>query len=126
MSQRGKSRLREAAVSALLSESTIEKAAEKAGVSKRTLLRWMKDPQFRQQYSTAKAECLKMASAILVRNSAKAADTLFEIFSAKRGKANQAARVSAATNNLRLAHEAFELEDLSERIANLEKNLATT
>jgi len=90
--QEGKARLREAAISALLSASTIQGAAKKAGVSRRTLLRWMKEPDFRTEYAQAKSEILRMASAILVRSSAKAALTLAEIFSNKWGRENQAAR----------------------------------
>jgi hypothetical protein len=51
LSQRGKSRFRELAINALLSESTIEDAAAKATISKRTLLRWLKEPEFREQYA---------------------------------------------------------------------------
>lgn len=124
--QEGKSRFREAAINALLSENTIEKAAEKAKVSKRTLLRWMQEPNFRADYARAKANVLKMASAILVRNSAKAALVLAEIFSSEKGGLHQSARVAAAIGNIRLAREAFELESLEERITALEENLRAT
>lgn len=121
MSQTGKSRFREKAIAALLSESSIEDAATKAGVSKRTLLRWMKDPGFRAEYAEAKADALKMASAILTRNASRAALVLAEVFSSKDGKLYQASRVTAAIGNIRLAHEAFQLESLEERVRKLEE-----
>jgi hypothetical protein len=121
MARAGKTRLREAAINALLSASTIQGAAKKASVSKRTLLRWMKDPDFRKEYAEAKADALKMASAILTRNSAKAASVLCEIFSNRRGRLNQASRVTAAIGNIRLAHESAELEDFEERLSALER-----
>jgi hypothetical protein len=121
MIRAGKTRLREAAINALLSADTIEKAANKAGISKRTLLRWMKKPEFRAQYAETKSEALKMASGILARNATKAALVLAEIFSLKKGRQNQAARVTAAMGCIRLAHESFELEDLEQRIRKLEQ-----
>src|ERR1700739_1605886 len=121
MIRAGKTRLSEKAINALLSENTIEKAAKKANISKRTLLRWMAEPEFRAAYAQAKADILKMASAVLTRNSAKAARVLAESFSSKKGKANQSARVRAAMGSIRLAHEAFELENLEERIRKLEE-----
>jgi hypothetical protein len=117
----GKARLREAAITALLTTNSIQAAAKKAGVSRRTLLRWMKDPDFRKEYAEAKSDALKVASAILVRSSAKAALVLAEIFSNKRGRLNQASRVSAAIGCLRLAHESFELENFEERLSTLER-----
>lgn len=120
MSGRDKNRFREQAINALMSETTIERAARKAQISKSTLLRWMKDPEFRRAYAEAKADCLRMASAILTRNSAKAAVVLAEIFKCKRGKFNQSSRVSAAIGTIRLSHEAFSLEVLEERISKLE------
>jgi hypothetical protein len=121
MVREGKTRLRDAALNALLTENTLEKAARKSGISKRTLIRWMKEPDFRGQYAEAKADALKMASAILTRNASKAALVLAEIFSSKKGKLYQASRVTAAIGNIRLAHEAFELESLEERVRKLEE-----
>jgi len=119
--QEGKARLRGAAISALLSASTIQGAARKAGISKRTLLRWLRDPVFRSEYSQAKGDALKMATAILVRNSSRAAVTLGEIFSNKWGRENQAARVSAAALTLKLAQSAIEMEDFDARLRALEE-----
>jgi hypothetical protein len=121
MVREGKTRLWEQAINALLTTNTIEKAAKKVEISKSTLLRWMADPEFRKSYSEAKADALKMASAILVRNASKAALVLAEIFSSKKGKANQSARVAAAIGNIRLAHESFELENFEERLSALER-----
>src|SRR5262245_41924827 len=50
------SRLQEKAVAALLSEPTVEKAAEKAGVAPSTLARWRKLPEFREAEMAARRE----------------------------------------------------------------------
>ena len=120
MSQRGKSRLRAEAITCLLSESTIEDAATKAGISKRTLIRWLQEQEFRADYNRAKGDVLRTATAILTRNAGKAAQTLEEIFSGKP-EPHQGARVASASATLRLALDSFALENLEERIRNLEK-----
>jgi len=119
VAQRGKEREREKAISALLSTNTLEAAARKAGISKRTLLRWMEEPAFRDAYAKAKRDVLRTATAILTRDSGKAALTLTKIFSGKP-RENLGPLVSAARATLRLALDAFTLEDLEERLRRLE------
>lgn len=119
MAQKGKEREREKAITALLSSNTLEAAARKSGISKRTLLRWMEEPEFRGAYAKAKRNVLRSATAILTRDSGKAALTLTQVFTAKPTE-NQSARVSAAKATLRLALDAFTLEDLEERLRRLE------
>jgi hypothetical protein len=119
VSQHGKSRFREAAIAALLSESSIGDAAIKSGVSKRTLLRWLKEPDFRRQYAEAKEQILKVATGILARNATKAAQTLEQIFAGEPAP-HQGARTAAAIGTLRLALEAYALESFETRLYRLE------
>ena len=121
MAQKGKEREREKAINALLSSNTLEAAARKAGISKRTLLRWLDETEFRNAYTKAKRDVLRTATAILTRDSGKAALTLTKIFTGKPTE-NQSARVSAARATLRLALDAFTLEDLEERLRRLERH----
>lgn len=119
MSQTGKSRFRERAINALLSESSIEAAAAKAGLSKRTVLRWLKDSGFRADYAKAKGDQLRMATGILARNATKAAQTLEQIFAGEPAP-HQGARTAAAIGTLRLALEAYALENFETRLYRLE------
>lgn len=119
MGEKNSERLREKAVSALLSEKTVERAAKKCNVTRVTLYRWLRNPEFRAAYMEAKAEMLKTATRALTRNSARAAEVLAKIFMG-RPKPNQSANVSAAIGTLRLALDAFALEDLDERLRKLE------
>jgi hypothetical protein len=119
MNTKKSERQQERTISALLSSNTLEAAARKAGISKRTLLRWMDLPEFRDAYRKAKGEVLRTATAILTRDSGKAALTLTKIFSGKPTE-NQSARVSAAKATLRLALDAFALEHFEERLLRLE------
>jgi hexokinase len=120
LAEKNRERQWEKAVSALLSEKTIERAAKKCHVTRQTMHRWLKDPDFRAAYMEAKAEMLRTATRSLTRNSAKAAEVLATIFCSK-GKPNQASRVSAAVGTLRLALDAFALEDIEERLRRLEE-----
>jgi hypothetical protein len=113
-------RQQERTISALLSSNTLEAAARKAGISKRTLLRWLDETDFRDAYAKAKREVLRTATGILTRDSGKAAVTLTKIFLGKPTE-NQGARVSAARATLRLAFDALVLDDLEERLRRLEK-----
>jgi hypothetical protein len=120
MNTKKSERQTERTISALLSSNTLEAAAKKAGISKRTLLRWLDEPDFRDAYAKAKRDVLRTATAILTRDSGKAALTLTKIFSGKPTP-NQASRVSAAIGSLRLALDSFVLEDLDERLRKLEQ-----
>ena len=119
MSQEGKAREYEKAISALLSSPSIESAARKCHVTKRTLLRWMKEESFRAEYQETRKRMLRAATARLARNAFRAADVLDKIFSGKP-KPYQGPKVSAALGTLRLASEADIVEDLETRIAKLE------
>jgi hypothetical protein len=121
VSQEGKLRKREQLIEALLSATSIERAARKCGISKSTALRWMATPEFRADYASVKRELLKVASAILTRSCAKAAVVLAEVCLQKRPTAHQACRVSAAKAILRIANESFELETFDERLRKLEE-----
>ena len=119
MSQRGKIRERERAIEALLSCPTIEKAAKQAGISKCTLLRWLQQADFRDAYMKSKADVLRTATATLTRNAGRAASVLREIFE-DAPTPHQGGRATAAIATIRLSLDAFELENLEERIRKLE------
>ena len=119
MPQHGKEREHEKAISALLSSNTIEAAAKRAGISKRTLLRWMERQEFQDAFTKAKRDTLKTATAVLMRNAGRAAVTLGQIFQGKP-KENQSARVSAARATLKLAIDSLMFEDIDARLRKLE------
>jgi hypothetical protein len=113
-------RQQERTISALLSSNTLEAAARKAGISKRTLLRWLDEPGFCNAYRKAKQNALRSATAVLMRNAGRAAVTLGQIFLGKPTE-NQSSRVSAARATLTLALHANLLEDVHERLTRLER-----
>ena len=116
---RGRSRLRERAVIALLQEPTLEKAAQATGVGLRTLQRWLNDANFQELYRKAKNDLLANATAQLRAASGRAVTVLDAI--ANNRRVNPAARVSAARCILELGLRAHEIEDLWTEIQILKK-----
>jgi len=112
------------AVSCLLSKPTVKAAAKSMGVSPKTLQRLRKTPEFRAAFQEAQGELVKTAIAELTVSAKPAAQVLRKIFSDRR--ASSASRTSAATNTIRLCLDAYELNNLAERIAALERNLRET
>lgn len=116
-----KSRKEDIAVLALLTEPTMVKAAEKAGVSEATLWRWTQQEGFQQKYNEAKNQAIAQATARLRQAMTVAVDTLVEI--AQDRKAQAMARVVASKTILESAMKAHEMEDLNVRLAKVEENL---
>jgi hypothetical protein len=63
-------------IAALLTEPTIEAAARKAGVSKRTALRWMKSPPFAAAYRQARRAVVEHAVTGMQRLSGRSVEVL--------------------------------------------------
>jgi hypothetical protein len=112
-------RPQESAILALLSEPSIAAAAEKAGVSERTLHRWLKEePHFVAEYRRARREAFAQAIGLTQRSATAAVGTLLRVM--HDTKATWSSRVSAASQVLKFAREAIELDDLAARIETLE------
>jgi hypothetical protein len=114
-----KGRQKEAALSGLLCSSTIAKAAQSAGISEGTLLRWLKtDETFKADYQAARRAVVSHAVAQLQRASGGAVSVLCAVASDKEAPASS--RVGAARAILDFAFRAVELEDLQARVEALE------
>jgi hypothetical protein len=111
---------RQAAVLAeLLSRPTQKAAAEACGISLSTIQRWLREPEFAEQYRQAKSELVTGATMRLRSNAIEAVEALHEV---AKEKANPpAARVSAARAILEFMFAAHELEDLAVRLDKLEQ-----
>src|SRR5438067_318683 len=71
-------RRKELAVAALLSNRTTEEAAREAGISARTLLRWLKLPEFREVWLSARRETLSQSTSRLQQGTGAAVSTLLK------------------------------------------------
>ena len=69
-------RLEDAALAALLSQPTLAQAAQQAGISESTMLRWLADPAFKARYREARRQVVELAVTNLQQSTADAVDTL--------------------------------------------------
>jgi len=113
------------AIDAILSAGTREEAATRAGVSERTLRRWLNTDTFRSELRRQRTRMLDATASILTVGSAACARALVAIATAGGGPRDNV-RVSAARAVLDLAAKAEELSTLSARLDALEAAVAAT
>ena len=107
------------AISALLAEPTIRKAAEQAGVPERTIYQWLKNSEFDAAYRVARRESVQQATARLQYASSAAVTVLYQLMA--RDTVHASIRLSAAKTILELAIKAIEIDDLAARLDALEE-----
>src|SRR5665213_818896 len=106
------------AITALLSEPTMVRAATIIGVHQRTLSRWMGDPVFKRAYHAARREAFGHAIGLTQRYAPVAVNTLVRVMSDPATPAG--VKVAAAAVLLRFGRDGIELDDLAHRIETLE------
>ena len=109
----------ERALSALLTSKTKLEAAEKAGITDRTMRRYFENPEFCQRYREAFAGVIESATRQAQQNLALAISTLTEIM----GNADEqaTARIQAARSTLEYALKLTEQTDILKQLRELEK-----
>jgi hypothetical protein len=112
-------RKQEEAVAALLTQRNVDEAARAAGIGTRTLLRWMKDPEFQTAYRAARREAFGQSIARLQQGTSAAATTLLKLLIEPTTPASVRARVADSIFNH--AAKAIEIEDIEARVAELER-----
>ena len=113
-----RTRKQAAAIAALLTASTLKEAAETVGIGDQTLWRWMKNPEFAAEYRDAKRQTVSQAITRIQQSCGEAVDVLREIMGDVQAPA--ANRVQAAKTMLEMALRATEIEELENRIEQLE------
>ncbi len=109
----------EKALAALLTYPTKEKAAAAAGISSKTLRRYLEDSEFQERYKAAFSELVGNATDMAKQGLTPALACLREIIEDK-GCSSQA-RVQAARTLLEYGMKFTEMSDILERIAALER-----
>ena len=112
-------RKQEEAIAALLSQRNVDEAARVVGVDPKTLLRWLKLPEFQTAYRQARREAFSQSIARLQQGCAAAATTLLKIMVDPNAPAST--RVRAAECVMNHATKAIEIEDIEVRVTELEK-----
>jgi transposase-like protein len=117
-------RKQEEAIAALLSQRNVDEAARVVGVDPKTLLRWLKLPEFQTAYRQARREAFSQSIARLQQGCAAAATTLLKIMVDPNAPAST--RVRAAECVMNHATKAIEIEDIEVRVSELEKAAGVT
>ena len=107
------------AILALLSESTIEQAAQKTGVGLATLSRWLTDPRFQEKYQEARRRSFEAGLSRLQSLTSSAIDALRRALSC--GKTG--IEIRSAATILDHARESTALLDIMARLEAVERQL---
>ena len=108
------------AIAALVSEPTVKAAADKAGISRKTLYRYLADDAFRAELSQAQSNVLRMSTLRLAGLLQKALDVIaLDMLPGVDGKI----RLRAATAVLRHITGLLEYADLEQRVSELERKV---
>jgi hypothetical protein len=113
------SRKKVVAITALLTSATITEAAAKCDIAESTLRRWLRNETFARRYRQERTRMLESTVNLLRQKSAAAVETLADVANDKETSAS--ARVSAARSVVELAIKGAELQDLEERVGELEQ-----
>ena len=109
---------KEKALSALLTSDTKAEAAEKAGISDRTLRTYLADPVYKAEYQRRKRKLLTHATQQMQKSMKIAVSTLRDIIENKESKDSD--RITAARLILEYSLRYTEITDIMGRIEDLE------
>lgn len=108
-------------MAALLTSSTQAEAADKAGLSERTIRSYLSDPGFAAEYAQRRQELLTAATAQLQQSLAAAVAALRSVVEADGS--SDSARISAGRVLLEYGLRYSELNDLYQRLSTVEAAL---
>jgi hypothetical protein len=117
-------RKQEEAIAALLVQRNVDEAAKSISIAPRTLIRWMKLPEFQTAYREARRAAFGQAVARLQQGTAAAATTLLKTMIDPATPPS--VRVRAAEAIFNHAAKAIEIEDVEVRVTALEQAAEAT
>lgn|SRR5215469_10559394 len=115
-------RKKEEAIAALLLQRNVEEEARSNGVNPNTLLRWLKIPDFRDEYRRARREVVSQSVARLQQATGFATTAILKLMSDQN--VPPAVRLRAAELVHSLSNKGIEMEDVLERVEALERAAA--
>ena len=113
---------KEAAIAALLTEKNHAEAARATGIDLKTLKRWLRLPEFIEEYRRARWEVVEQGYARVQQNTPVAASVLLKLMVDPATPAS--ARIRAALGIFDLSREALDLE-IETRVSALERAAET-
>ena len=108
----------ENAITVLLREPTLKRAATLIGVHERTLSRWLGDPTFKRAYHAARRDAFGHAIGLTQHYAPLAVNTLAKVMNDPQTPPG--VKVAAAMGLLRFGRDGIELDDLAQRVEALE------
>ncbi len=114
--------LQENAIAVLLTSSTRKEAAERLGVTRAVLYRWLQEPAFLARYNAAQRDVYDHAMILIMDEMKKSVETLGSI--RDNTEAHDSSRVAAAKYLIDKATEHIHNGQLEERLAELEEAFA--
>lgn len=109
---------------ALLVKPTIKEAYQEAGIAENTAYKYLADPDFSKEYTEQKRESLRHVSTRLNDIALRSIAILDEVANDK--EQTGASRIRAVEVALNYAYKGMELEDLNNRLTEIEEMLADT
>ncbi|MCA9776174.1 MAG: hypothetical protein KC800_05635 [Candidatus Eremiobacteraeota bacterium] len=105
-------------IAALVQFSTEAEAVAHVGISRTTLYRWKKDPEFQRLFKEARQELYDHALIRVQAETSQALDTLHDVMVNSQ---QDGPRVSAAKAILEMSTKRFEHEEILDRLAAIEQ-----
>jgi transposase-like protein len=112
-------RKKDDAIAALLSHRSVDDAARAVGLNPSTLLRWLQKPEFRAEYRKARREAVGQTTARLQQATGAAGAIVLKLMTDPNAPAS--VRLRAAECVLDRAIKSLEMEDMEDRISELER-----
>lgn len=100
--------------------SNTEEAIKKAGISQTTAYKYLKDPKFNEAYRRNRRETMQQVTSKLQQSALTAVETLNHVMTDTENS-TASARVQASKIILENAYRGLEMEDLLEKLEQLEK-----
>ena len=117
-------RKKELAIAALLTHRSVEDAARAVDLNHNTLLKWLKIPAFVKEYRAARREVVNQSVARLQQATGAAGTVMLKLMADPSVPA--AVRLRAAECVFDRAFKGVELEDIEERVSELERASETS
>ena len=106
----------------LMSKMTTAEAIEDAGINKSTAYKYLHDPDFSNEYRRIRRETMQQITSKLQNASSIAVETLLDVMTDKE-LSTSSSRVQASRTVLENAYKGIEMDDLQQRIEQLEERL---
>lgn len=107
----------------LMSKPTTEEAIQEAGINRNTAYKYLRDPTFSEEYRRIRRETMQQVTSKLQKASVLAVETLLDVMTDKE-LSTPSSRVQASRTVLENAYKGIELDDLQQRIEQLEEKFS--